>query len=103
MVGLNETLLSIPEAAKYVSKRVKGRQGGRKLNVATVYRWTDRGIRGIRLECTQVGGTRATSVEALERFFARLAGNEPAPARATPASKKRAVAAAERLLDKAGI
>lgn len=54
--------------------------GGGKVHVKSVYRWVQRGLRGIRLECLQVGGRRCTSVEALQRFFDRLTASSGAGA-----------------------
>ena len=68
-IDLSERLLSLTDAAK----RLPARRAGKKPNVATLYRWTTIGCRGVVLEYTQVGGTRCTSVEALERFFSALA------------------------------
>lgn len=45
------------------------RRTGKPLNASTVYRWTNRGIAGIKLETILIGGTRYTSAEALNRFF----------------------------------
>jgi Protein of unknown function (DUF1580) len=52
--------------------RLPRRRGGRRINVATLYRWSTRGLRGVVLETLQVGGTRCTSAQALQRFFDRL-------------------------------
>jgi hypothetical protein len=49
-----------------------GGRGGKRLHVATVHRWCTHGIRGVRLEFVQRGGTRVTTEAALQRFFARL-------------------------------
>jgi hypothetical protein len=65
MVSLTEELVSLTEATKLLPKRRKGKRP----NVATLYRWTTIGVRGIVLESVQVGGTRCTSREALQRFF----------------------------------
>lgn len=48
------------------------RRRGRKTHVSTLFRWTTAGCRGVVLESIQVGGTRCTSREALQRFFERL-------------------------------
>jgi len=48
------------------------RRNGRPLHIATIHRWCLRGIRGVRLEFVQFGGTRVTSEAALWRFFERL-------------------------------
>ena len=63
-----ETVISLTEAAK----RLPARRSGKRPHVATLYRWSQRGCRGVRLETCQVGGTRCTSVEALQRFVNQL-------------------------------
>lgn len=77
--------------------KVPNRNGGRGIHVATVVRWSTKGVRGVRLESLMVGGTRYSSIEALERFFAATtaatAGNNPLPR--TSAQRERAIAAAE--------
>lgn len=69
-----EEVLSLTEA----TKRVPRRRQGKRPNVATMYRWAQRGCKGVRLETIQVGGTKCTSVEALQRFFDRLSANAAA-------------------------
>jgi hypothetical protein len=77
MVKLNDSLLSMKQAAKLVPSR----RSGRPCSSATLWRWAMRGVRGIRLESLCVGGSLMTSAEALEDFFRRLAearyGPEP--------------------------
>jgi hypothetical protein len=63
-----ETILTLAEAAK----RLPRRRRGRKTHVSTLYRWTGSGCRGVVLEHIQIGATRATSEEALQRFYDRL-------------------------------
>jgi hypothetical protein len=63
-----ERLITLREAVAMLPRR----RAGKKVHVSTLYRWTLHGIRGVRLESLQCGGTRVTSVEALERFFRRL-------------------------------
>jgi hypothetical protein len=65
-------------------RRLPRRPRGRPISLATLYRWSTIGCRGVVLETLQVGGTRCTSLEALQRFFDRLssAGREPAPSEA---------------------
>jgi Protein of unknown function (DUF1580) len=72
-----ETVRSLTEAAAGLPRR----RGGKRVNVATLYRWSSHGCRGVRLETIQIGGTRCTSLEALQRFFDRLTnpGCEPGP------------------------
>ena len=62
-----ETLISLAEAAKYIPRGKR-----KRLHASTVYRWTTNGVRGVVLESIQCGGTRYTSLEALDRFFKRL-------------------------------
>jgi hypothetical protein len=75
-----ETVLSLTDAAA----RLPRRRGGKRVNVATLYRWSTHGCRGVRLETIQIGGTKCTSVEALQRFFLELTdpGRDPALAEA---------------------
>lgn len=66
MIDLKEeSVLSLVEAAKKLPRR----RAGKKPHVATLYRWASHGLKGIRLETIQVGGTLCTSLEALQRFF----------------------------------
>jgi hypothetical protein len=67
----------------------KGPSGtGRSVSAATMWRWAQKGVRGIRLETLRVGGRRYSSVEAYERFLVRL--NEPAGAKPDVPSRQRA-------------
>jgi hypothetical protein len=68
----NERLCLLCEAAKEVPGRP---------HVSTLIRWWQRGVRGVKLETVVVGGRRYTSVEAINRFIARLSepGGVPAP------------------------
>src|SRR4051812_39705508 len=80
----------------------------KRINVATFYRWASRGCRGVRLETLQVGGTRCTSREALQRFFERLSdrsrgsfvGVSQAPTSATNARAAREAEAVVEELDR---
>jgi len=58
-------------AAQWVPRR-----RGRRTHVSTLYRWTTSGCCGVVLESIQVGGTRCTSREALQRFFERLSAGQ---------------------------
>jgi Protein of unknown function (DUF1580) len=75
---------------------------GEAVNFKTVYRWTVKGRRGVRLE-TRPGIRKRTSREAVLRFLARLAGreNQPTPAKLNQA-QKRQQAAKNRALVAAG-
>ncbi len=95
---LTETPISLAEAAAIVPRR----RGGKRCNVATLYRWTAVGVRGERLESFQCGGTRCTSREALSRFFSKLTAAADAAMQpitpVLPAYRERQVAAAERAM-----
>ncbi len=63
-----ETVLSLAQAADNLPRRRRGR----KTHISTLYRWATVGCRGVILETIQIGATRCTSREALQRFFERL-------------------------------
>lgn len=92
-----ERVLTLTKAAGILPHR---RRGSRP-HVATLYRWAQRGLRGVRLETLRVGGTLCTSVEALQRFFDAL-GDDPASAATTP-RREGQIRSAERVLEEAGI
>jgi hypothetical protein len=49
------------------------RVGEKKIHVSTLHRWCRRGVRGVQLECRMLGRRMVTSLEAVDRFSARLA------------------------------
>lgn len=51
---------------------VKASLAYREPNTSTIYRWTTKGLWGVRLESIFVGNTRCTSREALQRFAEAL-------------------------------
>src|SRR5262245_55912039 len=63
-----ETVIPFSQAADELPRLRRGR----KINVSTLYRWSNEGCRGEVLETVQLGATRCTSREALQRFFQRL-------------------------------
>jgi len=82
------------------------RRNVRKIHISTIYRWTLRGIAGVRLEIVTIGGTSYTSREALGRFVvattqARRPGMAPPPTTTRQAEQARRRAA--RICDEAGI
>ena len=62
------------------------RRAGKKINVVTLWRWTEHGLNGIRLETILAGGCRVSSVEAVQRVFRGL----NRPGRSRPRSNSRA-------------
>ncbi len=67
-----EQVFSLTEAARLLPRRRRGR----KPSPSTLYRWAKYGLRGTRLETIRIGGTRCTSVEALQRFAQALSADE---------------------------
>jgi hypothetical protein len=62
---------------------------GKKINVATFYRWSRHGCRGVVLETLQCGGVRCTSREAIQRFFKRLTeARSPHPVGSAPEGRR---------------
>jgi hypothetical protein len=82
---LNQTLLTLKQASKEIPSRP---------HVATLWRWINRGCRGVRLESWMVGGLRYTSAEAIEKFFAQMNSKPAEPS----AKRAEAIDAAEQEL-----
>jgi hypothetical protein len=92
-----------------LSDHAPRRRRGKKLNIATAYRWSN-GVLAkdgtcVKLPTIQVGGTRCTSVEAFQWFCERLGTPNGDSRSATYPSRGRRKAAdrAERELDTVGI
>jgi len=100
----SEQVVTLTDACKHLPQR----RGGKRPALPTLYRWTNEGTRGIRLEYTMIGSTRCTSLEALQRFFDRLtaaaeADQPQVPPATLSRSRQRQIEAAERRLAQAGI
>ena len=67
MIG-TEDILTFSETAKRLPEI-----NGRRIAAATLWRWARRGLKGVRLESRKLGGRYVTSIEAVDRFAARLA------------------------------
>ena len=76
---------------------------GRKMAASTIFRWAQRGVRGVRLEVVRVGGTLCTTVQALQHFFEHTAGGvgtvTPQPAK----QREQELARVKRELDANGL
>lgn len=94
----NEEVISFADATLRLPRRRKGKRP----HVATLYRWAQHGVRGIRLEVIQVGGTMCTSLEAIQRFFNRLTDPDT-PTTQLTRTRKREIEQADRELERAGI
>jgi hypothetical protein len=93
-----EEILTLAQAAAELPRRRRGR----KTHISTLYRWTVSGCRGVILESIQIGATRATSRQALQRFFERLSerertGGAPSAPRTTSQRQRESEAAAKQL------
>ena len=97
MIDTNaEELITLSTAAK----ELPGRGSRRGVHAITLWRWSKRGIRGVKLETVLVGGIRCTSRQAIARFLERTtaaADGQPIPA-TTLSERRRAREAAEREL-----
>ena len=95
----SEAVVTLTEATHHLPRRRKGKRPA----VSTIFRWAQHGCRGIRLETIQVGGSKCTSIEALQRFFDRLtaAAHPETPTEGAPQVEDHE--ATERELDQLGI
>jgi Protein of unknown function (DUF1580) len=97
----SEQLVSLAQVSKL--RFIPHRRGGKRLHISTVFRWAQKGLRGIQLETLQFGGTRVTSVEALQRFFDRLSKPGRSVPSRTSKARQHAIEGAKRELAEAGI
>ena len=82
---------------RLVPRRLPPRPSGRPVHVSAVYRWVQRGVRGVRLDAIRIGGTTYTSQEALQRFGTTSDAPTSAPPAATVARAGQIERAARRL------
>lgn len=114
-----DRLLSLSEAAKVIPA-----VEGRKPHASTLWRWMRKGLKGIKLDFVRVGHRICTTPEAIARFMERLAEadaddvgplaaasksapnaptNTSSPKPRTTKQRERDIAAAQKVLDAAGI
>ena len=103
MIDVNsENLIALADVPAHLPHR----RSGKKIHRSTSFRWAQRGIDGIRLEVLSIGGTKFTSLEALQRFFDRLSavadGMPVAPQARTSNQRERAATKANDELARAG-
>ncbi len=94
-----ETIVSLTDAAKTLPHR----RAGKKPHVSTLYRWAGNGLRGVKLETIQVGGTLCTSLEALQRFFDGLGAQSGVRTLPTTPTREAEIRRAEEELRKLNI
>jgi hypothetical protein len=91
-----DTSAEQPIPLSLAARETPNRQGERGVNVATVWRWSLRGIRGCKLETILIGGQRMTSREALQRFFVATTAAADRSDTAMGTSREHRIEAAER-------
>jgi hypothetical protein len=69
----DEKLIRLDEAPAIVCEL---RPGSRLLHWSTIARWAKRGVRGVKLWSTPIGGLRYTSRSALREFLEQLAARD---------------------------
>ena len=95
----SESLLSLSEAA-----RACPAVDGKKPHCSTLWRWMQKGVRGVRLEHVKIGRRIVTTRPALEVFFRELAdapmpSPSPSPSRGrTHKQRERDISAARATL-----
>ena len=88
-----EELIPIRE----VPKRLPKKPGDKRVHISAVYRWMKKGVRGVKLDSVSIGGTRYTSIEALQRFVDRLSMDDrEIPREPTPRRRQMQMDAAAR-------
>lgn len=97
----NEELLTLKEVARlFPSARTDG-----TIRLNTVYRWVNKGFRGVRLETVDVGGACYSSREAVKRFArfrSRALNLQPEPGRLPEREARTNEILRKRGLDEAG-
>lgn len=98
--ALQEDLLTFAQAGRHARPR-----GSKPAAPSSLWRWRTRGIENVRLETICLGGTRYTSVEALQRFFdavtlARSKQDAPQKPNAEPGTRSAAI---KKRLQEAGL
>lgn len=93
-----ETVFRLAEAPRYLPRG----KSGKSVHISTVFRWAQRGVRGVKLETIRIGGALHTSTRALQRFAEDLTAKSGSGELMLGLSVKRRAARAEAKLEKAG-
>jgi len=71
-VGLDDAV-TLSRAAKFKCLQ----RNGRPAHIATLYRWSQgSGVRGVKLFCWQIGGSRVTTLRECQKFLERLSHDD---------------------------
>lgn len=95
-----DTNIEQPIPLSLAARETPNRHGERGVNVATVWRWSLRGVRGCKLETILIGGQRMTTRQALQRFFEALTTSADRSAIVMGTSRERRFEDAEREFSK---
>jgi len=92
----DESFVRLSQVPQYLPTRV---------STSTVWRWATKGVGGIVLESTVIGGVRHTSQAAIDRFLAAVneCATKPCQRPQHPRQSRESVARAEQILRSAGI
>ena len=93
----HEHPISFNEASRFLPDN-------RRPGFSTWWRWSNHGVRGVKLETILVGGRRCTTAEAVRRFFERVtavADGAETPKRTSP-ERDASIARAEANCSRAG-
>lgn len=82
-----EKLITIKDARKLFPVRP---------SLSTVFRWLNKGTRGVKLESVRIGGRRYTTAEAIDRF---IDAQQREPSARKSRRRDQSLADAKRLLD----
>ena len=76
---------------------------GERVHKSTLYRWADRGLKGVKLEVTFAGGHKRTTENLIREFFAKVSIASSCAPISTRSTNRKRLRAAARDLEKAGI
>lgn len=91
-----ENKMSLGRAARHPELCVDGRH----VHPGTLARWATRGVRGVLLATTRIGGRRLVTLTAIREFLRQLSGSG---AQSTKPQLNKSQALAKRKLDEAGV
>ena len=72
-----DSFLPLRDVPKLLADRGVRSGRGKRLHSSTIHRWATRGVRGVVLQTWRVGGTRYTSIQALNSFIDAISQPEP--------------------------
>ena len=99
-IGLETVLLGERVIRLNVAKKLfPKRDDGRHISKKTIYRYILKGKNGIKLEVVKMPSGMATTIEAVQRFIARLNEGRQPTTQLTPARRRRQIAAATKRVE----